>query len=602
VEVGAPRSSAPVTIDDLAAAGLAVFADPTQSSPIVAVSTAMGPTPLRPLKDQADAMLLEAASRQGTLGADLDNLMVTADGMPPASYFLAGYVSAAGTPGAELARRIMGDQDWRHAPTVVFPSLVFTLFAADAARYANAFAGDAQASQATSRALSISPTLCTDAQKFIDDTINSFFEALGHLQSPKVPTSGIAFIDLFGSGLQAAFDLATGVVNGLIDAGRFVVVNGIKLATQPVLDDIAVVASTVALAAEIINVVRPWTVSVSADPTTNQRSIDPAAGLPGTFTAAVMLPGGFDEWPSLAVNCAQVANITLPPLKPVGAPVVWSLTQAVPLVTRSGDLAGVLDGNASASLAYTTVVESMTDSRGDLLTGTVSSDVSIMRKEIADAQKALADLIFAQIPGLLRPYLQPLFAPTLTKLLNLPAELLATHGRGNLIVSYHQCTTGDCCGAGKMACGTMCTDPMTDPLHCGTCMNACPDGQVCASGACSPPPTATIHVCPGGQCADYTVKGSCYENSSVANDCINFVGSSFTPESVQALCVVAPGAPAGATVTFSPAPCRSGPAYGCCLSGDTTAPGMEVIYCPYTLAIGPADWIPLCDGGNWIPN
>ena len=60
--------------------------------------------------------------------------------------------------------------------------------------------------------------------------------------APKVPKSGIGIIDLFGRGLQGAFDLATGVVNGLIDAGRFIVLNGIKQATQPVLDKIAGVA------------------------------------------------------------------------------------------------------------------------------------------------------------------------------------------------------------------------------------------------------------------------------------------------------------------------------------------------------------------------
>ena len=374
----ASASSHLVTIGDLAAAGLPVFADPTQPEPMVAVESSMGPTPLRLLKDQADAMSQEAAAGQGTLGSDLDNLLVTADGLPPPSYLLAGYVSAAGTPGAALARRVMGNQDWVHAPSVTYPSLVLTLFAADAARYANALSGS-QTTTSRSRALSISPTLCSDAQSFIDSTISAFFDALGHLQSPQIPKSGNGFVDSFLGGIQAAFDLATGVVNGLIDAGRFVVINGIKQATQPVLDEIAAVASTAALAAEIVSVLRPWTVVVKADPATNQRAIDPAPGIPGAFTVAVVLPGP-DEWPALAVNCAMVAGVTLPPLKPIGAPVVWSLTQALPLVTRSGNLTGVLDGNDTATFAYTTVVESMADARGDTLTGLVQSDVSITRR------------------------------------------------------------------------------------------------------------------------------------------------------------------------------------------------------------------------------
>ena len=515
-----PPGAQPVTAADLAAAGLAVFADPHASSPIVAVTTTLDPTPLRLLKDQADAMSQEAAAGQGLLGSELDNLLVTADGLPPASYFLAGYVSAAGTPGAALARRIMGAQDWVHAPSITFPSLVLTLFAADAARYANAFAGT-QSRTSTSRALSSASTLCSDAQDFINSTINAFFDSLGHLQSPQIPKSGNGFVDSFLGGIQAGFDLATVVVNGLIDAGHFVVINGIKQATQPVLDEIAAVASTAALAAEIVSVLRPWTVVVKADPATNQRAIEPGPGIPGTFSVAVMLPGP-DEWPALAVNCAMVAGVTLPPLKPIGAPVVWSLTQALPLVTRSGDLTGVLDGNATASFAYTTVVESKTDARGDMLTGLVQSDVSITRKEISDAQKAISDLIFKQIPALLSPYLQPILAPTVTDLLGLPAELLATHGSGQLKVTYHQCMTGDCCPSGRATCGgTDCIDLQADPLNCGACGNVCPSGQPCQGGACTPPPpppppppTTCTSSCPDGQACSggtcQTIIGSCF--------------------------------------------------------------------------------------------
>ncbi len=514
-----PPGSQPVTTADLAAAGLAVFADPNASSPIVAVTATLDPTPWRLLKDQADAMSQEAAAGQGILGADLDNLLATADGLPPASYFLAGYVSAATTPGAALARRIMGAQDWRHAPSITFPNLVLTLFAADAARYANALSG-LQPQTARSRALSSSATLCSDAQAFINMTINAFFDALGHLQSPQIPKSGNGFVDGFLGGIQAGFDLATGVVNGLIDAGRFVVINGLKQATQPVLDEIAAVASTAALATEIVSVLRPWTVVVKADPVTNQRVKDPGPGIPGTFTVAVILPGP-DAWPALAVNCAMVAGVTLPPLKPIGAPVVWSLTQALPLVTRSGDLTGVLDGNAAAALGYTTVVESAMDARGDLQTGLVQSDVSITRKEISDAQKAIADLIFKQIPALLSPYLQPILQPTVTKLLSLPAEILATHGFGQLRVSYHQCTTGDCCQTGWAACGgPLCLDLQSDPLNCGACGNACPSGQPCQGGACAPPPpppppppTPCTSSCPEGQACSggtcQTIIGSC---------------------------------------------------------------------------------------------
>lgn len=183
-----------VTVADLAAAGLPVFADPKQPQPMIAVATAVEPSALRLLAELADTMSREAMAGQGMLGSDLDNLVVTADGLPPAPYFLAGYVSAAGTPGADLARTIMGVQDWRNAPSVVYPSLVLVLYAADAARYGNALTGiPTAAAKAQAGAPGRLPRIrtmnpqgpCSLVQGFINTTISDFFIALGHLQSPQ---------------------------------------------------------------------------------------------------------------------------------------------------------------------------------------------------------------------------------------------------------------------------------------------------------------------------------------------------------------------------------------------------------------------------------
>lgn len=41
------------------------------------------------------------------------------------------------------------------------------------------------------------------------------------------------------------------------------------------------------------------------------------------------------------------------------------------------------------------------------------------------------------------------------------------------------------CPATADACGSLCVDLATDPLHCGACEAACPAGQVCDGGTCS---------------------------------------------------------------------------------------------------------------------
>ena len=46
-------------------------------------------------------------------------------------------------------------------------------------------------------------------------------------------------------------------------------------------------------------------------------------------------------------------------------------------------------------------------------------------------------------------------------------------------------STEPSCIAGEIACGGSCTDPMSDPKHCGTCGSACADGRPCSNGACA---------------------------------------------------------------------------------------------------------------------
>ncbi len=48
-------------------------------------------------------------------------------------------------------------------------------------------------------------------------------------------------------------------------------------------------------------------------------------------------------------------------------------------------------------------------------------------------------------------------------------------------------------------CGSDCVNTQTDPLHCGSCTNACAPGQTCSSGACTG--TATVYCSGNGEAA-----------------------------------------------------------------------------------------------------
>ncbi len=49
---------------------------------------------------------------------------------------------------------------------------------------------------------------------------------------------------------------------------------------------------------------------------------------------------------------------------------------------------------------------------------------------------------------------------------------------------------GGPCAAGRIACGTICINPLTDSAHCGECGNTCGRGERCMDGVCVCPPGA----------------------------------------------------------------------------------------------------------------
>ena len=103
-------------------------------------------------------------------------------------------------------------------------------------------------------------------------------------------------------------------------------------------------------------------------PPSTRKAIGTEPGLPGTVTARVDL-GGLDEWPTDIADCAMQAGVTLPPLKPVGAPIAWTMTQTDDLAVQSAGQATVLDETGSARFRYATTQESVETSKGDPVEG-----------------------------------------------------------------------------------------------------------------------------------------------------------------------------------------------------------------------------------------
>jgi hypothetical protein len=56
------------------------------------------------------------------------------------------------------------------------------------------------------------------------------------------------------------------------------------------------------------------------------------------------------------------------------------------------------------------------------------------------------------------------------------------NGCGAVLTCGPPCTS---CPTGETLCNSVCVSTATDPLHCGSCINVCPTGQVCVSGQCA---------------------------------------------------------------------------------------------------------------------
>jgi hypothetical protein len=447
-------------VSKLAAAGIGVYADPYQAAPIHEVTTFDGaPMPVRLLATQARAMTLEAADGQGLLGSTIDQLIGVDPGMPPPSFLVAGWITGSQSPGAMYAHSLMGAQTWPNAPTIVFPTLVLALYAADAAQFADTLTatdtptpgaptsdiGSLVQSGFRSNGVVIDVAamhtasavgICSKVQGFVDSTISALFNSIGHLEQPRPPAPAHSAFGWFVAGLTAGYGYAVGVVNALIDAAHFLVVKLIGLLTQPVLGYIAKIAGVLGVVAQVVSFLRPWTIRMDDTPPSTRKAIGTEPGLPGTVTARVDL-GGLDEWPTDITDCAMQAGVTLPPLKPVGAPIVWTMTQSDDLAVQSAGQVTVLDETGSAPFRYATTQESVETSKGDPVEGELKIQASIRRNAVADLQQTIANLVFAQIPSLIRPILQAVLAPVVTLVLDKVAALLDTSGYTQIFVSYH---------------------------------------------------------------------------------------------------------------------------------------------------------------------
>ncbi len=120
------------------------------------------------------------------------------------------------------------------------------------------------------------------------------------------------------------------------------------------------------------------------------------------------------EWPEIVVDCAQVAGVTLPPLKPIGDPVAWSIHSAETGLLVEDDGAkkeAVLEdggpGTALAKLPMVTAQEA--EAKGEPVSSTAFVHAKVSRKQVAELRDLVLDmgvrLITDELPAVIGRYL-----------------------------------------------------------------------------------------------------------------------------------------------------------------------------------------------------
>ena len=310
-------------IDGFTSTGIRVVSD-TGATVHPAASPASG---LDFTVEQATILQRQAENGTGTLGATLDTVAETPI---PMSALLAAYARGVDTPGAKLAAEMLAPQDLTHPQDVVFPLAVLALFASDAA-HAMGGASDLSLSAAGSG----EGGLCSAVTDAIYNGVNKLFDAL-HINQINMPKTGVAFFDGLFQGLA---DLVVGGINYVVEAVRTLVIKGIEWTVGQLLSLVADVAAVAAIVAEFGTAMSRLRLKVEADPEKVAKGVG-GKGNPVKVTVEAKIDfvgDGAKEWPGWFENCAKVAGVDLPPLKPVDERVDWVVTEyQAGLIRESG--------------------------------------------------------------------------------------------------------------------------------------------------------------------------------------------------------------------------------------------------------------------------
>ncbi len=407
-------------VEALAAAGITVVEAPDG----VVVAPAVQPAgAIQVTRVQAAALARDARLGVGLTAAELDDLL--GEPLPGVSMssIIAGYATAADTPGGQWSQGLLGPVDGAFAPEARVPGAVLLLFAAEATR----------------------PTV-DDAEPISGMRLG----AAGAVRPApaRIPGSELGCA-LFGGWVSAMlttlFDFTS--VNALTWMPPWITAGGLSLVRAELVDlmaaslpALAIALFTVATVTMVASVLGSWSVAVTAQSATDRFAVGSEPDRANSFAAAVT---GALAWPPYLDECAAQLGVVLPDPSGAGSPVTWEVT-GLPQFGTEQHRDDVFDAAGGARLDWITGREA--SDTGNVRTGTVTAtallDPDLRTALLELANQGVQTVINASAPHLVAGL--PVVLPEILPVIAAATELTTQLASEEVLVTYHSeaCRTG----------------------------------------------------------------------------------------------------------------------------------------------------------------
>ena len=410
-------------IEAFGRAGVAVYPDdPLALEPLLPIEGVVNPLMFQ--RWQVAAMTREIRREGGTLGAAFDEMVppetiATVPDAPLPSQLVAAWCLVSTAPGAAIGRTMMGEIDLETAAARVYPTAVTALFAADVLQ---ACVSDTAPASLRGRRLSFAPaasnraeTACGYANQFLTNAFAAVKAAV---------EAGAASV---------------GLPKFLIDILGFIlntVAAAVEAILAPVLAIVRAIGAMLAVGSYLVSSLTPWTLTLTPDPAVNKFGLD-GAGVYGKLTLSV---DGLDlpTWPTVVVDCAKLANITLPKDSAAGSDVVYKISEQPRPLAIWTTTTGELDAQGTALWDYVTETEPAAwAASGAERIGVLGITATVRREDLIAIRDKLVEAIFSALGPFVRDVIVGLIGGLPTVLSQQLIDMATVSTYRSVPVIYH---------------------------------------------------------------------------------------------------------------------------------------------------------------------